>query len=266
MNLVSRRRRAFTLIEILVVVAIIALLVTILLPSLARAREQSKRAVCASNLHQMGLGCLSYASAHKGIGPFRGWFTYTISEIDREALGYGNETKKVLVNYGLLYGRWMVKSFDIMYCPSDNRTRDLPRTPSSGGTYGGVATVWDRYTRWTFGTYNYAVPLAKRGIYGPKLSGTNPYPKDKWSTGKNSMTEWVAAKEQELGIPPGSFKVPTIPVLMNDWAIGAWNLHQNGLNALYADGHVKYHKMKNPQIGSGSIAQYELWYQLSIKP
>jgi len=56
------RRKAFTLIELLVVVAIIALLISILLPSLARARELSKRAVCAANLKGIGTACATYAN------------------------------------------------------------------------------------------------------------------------------------------------------------------------------------------------------------
>ncbi|MCP4592758.1 MAG: prepilin-type N-terminal cleavage/methylation domain-containing protein [bacterium] len=59
-----KRRRVFgfTLIELLVVVAIIALLISILLPSLSRARELSKRLVCASNLSGAGKACKIYSS------------------------------------------------------------------------------------------------------------------------------------------------------------------------------------------------------------
>ena len=50
-----KERKGFTLIELLVVVAIIALLVAILVPALDKAREAANAAVCASNLHQLGL-------------------------------------------------------------------------------------------------------------------------------------------------------------------------------------------------------------------
>lgn len=57
--------RAFTLIEVLVVVAIIALLVAILLPSLTKAREQTRRTVCASNTRQIGIALNMYGMEHK---------------------------------------------------------------------------------------------------------------------------------------------------------------------------------------------------------
>ncbi len=61
----ATRARAFTLLEVLVVVAIIALLVAILVPSLQRAREQSKRTICLHNLRQLSMAWLQYAQAHR---------------------------------------------------------------------------------------------------------------------------------------------------------------------------------------------------------
>jgi prepilin-type N-terminal cleavage/methylation domain-containing protein/prepilin-type processing-associated H-X9-DG protein len=61
--------RAFTLIEVLVVVAILALLVAVLLPSLAAARQQSRRLLCATNLHTWGSAAQMYAHSHQGYIP-----------------------------------------------------------------------------------------------------------------------------------------------------------------------------------------------------
>jgi prepilin-type N-terminal cleavage/methylation domain-containing protein len=59
---VPAHRRRFTLIELLVVVAIIAVLAAMLLPVLGRAREQTRRAVCISNLRQWAIGIQMYSS------------------------------------------------------------------------------------------------------------------------------------------------------------------------------------------------------------
>lgn len=60
------RNCGFTLIEMLVVMSLISLLVAILLPALATARESSKTAVCLSNLKQIGIGPAMYAADNKG--------------------------------------------------------------------------------------------------------------------------------------------------------------------------------------------------------
>lgn len=54
------RRRGFTLVELLVVSAIIALLLGLLLPSLSRAREDGRRSVCLNNLHQIMIAVYGY--------------------------------------------------------------------------------------------------------------------------------------------------------------------------------------------------------------
>src|SRR3569623_1242117 len=63
------RRRGFTLVELLVVIGIIALLISILLPALNKAREASNRVVCGSNLPQFGVMYQLYAYLYRDLAP-----------------------------------------------------------------------------------------------------------------------------------------------------------------------------------------------------
>jgi len=84
----SRSKPGFTLVELLVVIGIIALLISILLPSLNAAREQGRTVKCLSNMKNMGLGMTMYMNDYKGrlmpseiepngvLTPGRFWFNF----------------------------------------------------------------------------------------------------------------------------------------------------------------------------------------------
>lgn len=63
------RLQKFTLIELLVIISIIAILASMLLPALKKAKEQSKKILCLSNLKQCGTGIVLYASDYDGFAP-----------------------------------------------------------------------------------------------------------------------------------------------------------------------------------------------------
>lgn len=84
----ERPRVGFTLIELLVVVAIIALLMSILLPSLRSAREQASGAACMSNLRQIMIGMSQYQQDSRGYMPLNCWSEYDWSVPKRDLWFY----------------------------------------------------------------------------------------------------------------------------------------------------------------------------------
>ena len=98
---------AFTLIELLVVIAIISLLVSILIPSLKRAKELTRRVVCSSNLHQMGVALVTYSADHKGDFPEGGRTGAAAYFSDFYGRGWKNS----------LYPKY-IQVPELCYCPS----------------------------------------------------------------------------------------------------------------------------------------------------
>ena len=129
------RRRAFTLVELLVVIGIIAILISVLLPTLSRARESAKRTQCLSNLRQISVFLNMYANANNQQVPLGAWsggdIGRNVAEGNNYHLSYvsnppdGDPPRKVrYVQLGLLIKAGYVKedraggSALIFFCPS----------------------------------------------------------------------------------------------------------------------------------------------------
>jgi len=120
-GLLMRKRGAFSLVELLVIVGILSVLLAILAPSLGRAKELARRAVCASNLKQIGTSVGAYAAQSREWLPTltgHGGTTLSVTHWVRwfYVEGYGDYC---YWNLGLLHKTHLATEGGLFYCPSE---------------------------------------------------------------------------------------------------------------------------------------------------
>jgi prepilin-type N-terminal cleavage/methylation domain-containing protein/prepilin-type processing-associated H-X9-DG protein len=211
-----RRRfgcKAFTLIELLVVIAIIAILAAILFPVFAQARETARKASCTSNLKQIGSGWMMYIQDYDEQTPMNAWTT------EGQDSGW-----RAIAFYRI---QPYVKNRQVIECPSDSSPwldwddHDRPQNGSPGTPEAprlGVA--------WMRGSYG----------YNASMGYTRPI---KISAISQPASAYVAFDAQYFYVEETHLQYYTWNKIAKDWNYGFEARHQNQINMLYADGHVK---------------------------
>ena len=173
-------RTAFTLIELLIVVAIIALLVSILLPSLTQARALTRRVICASNTRQIALGLHQYASddlhGHFPASPsgqnasltfelcappYGGQTDGDFAAEFRPRCFWGYDKQTGFFGMGLLYLYKFIDNPEAFYCPN------VENSPYVSWPNGWKASP---IPPWLFGGYYYRIFGQKQDQITPALT------------------------------------------------------------------------------------------------
>lgn len=178
------KKKNFTLIELLVVISIISILTSMLLPSLKKAREKTKRAVCLSNLSQMHKCNMMYGDDNNSImPPGNAVVNYNIGIISTEFI----RNSGVHESYGLayLYRQSYLDTADAFYCPSWTHPDFQKNKLNDSGTMGGYNDEdYPAPTRHYTTSYNYRGVFEDGEIRAPSLSldsSSTPYLGDHWT-------------------------------------------------------------------------------------
>jgi prepilin-type N-terminal cleavage/methylation domain-containing protein/prepilin-type processing-associated H-X9-DG protein len=159
MRLAPAQPRAFTLVELLVVIGIIAVLIAILLPTIAGARVSARRVACASNLHQIGIAIHNYANDNKGsipYGPkappmsFFNFYPVTGNVTSLISIETGEP-----VGLGLALERYLGTTNQVLFCPGSDQDDISERELAAFGTRQAQS---DYYYRHASGGDAYAEP------------------------------------------------------------------------------------------------------------
>lgn len=217
-------RRAFTLIEVLVVIAIIAVLAAILLPVFAQAKESAKRAACLSNMRQVGIAFGLYGNDVDDRFPDRRDLKGSLPGGYRPWTGWPASDPRS--GWAAVLLRPYGAGAEMHSCPSA-----LPRFAGEArvaqAAEHGLATMW----MWRFDRADEPVPL-------DNLWGKSP---------EQAVQDLRAAGDPIIGTPEGLADVElavdpyfprTIPSVPDE--LKGATTHPGGRNRLFADGHARY--------------------------
>jgi prepilin-type N-terminal cleavage/methylation domain-containing protein/prepilin-type processing-associated H-X9-DG protein len=205
----TKNRKGFTLIELLVVIAIIAILAAILFPVFARARENARRASCASNMKQIGLGIMQYTQDYDERMP--NWLVFEAG------------TPNLAIPWSFNIQPY-VKSTQLFSCPSN---------PDKATGYGGLRRNYA--ANFNGGDpYSSSATLKGEGAFAAWNYTAKPIPGFLISEFSTPSTTIAVSELRGPAIYEAMLSV--------DFSNGAnqlWNGHLATGNYLFMDGHVK---------------------------
>lgn len=240
-------RNGFTLIELLVVISIIAVLISILLPSLQKARESAQKSGCQSNSRQIAIGMHNYAADHRdtlppinSVEPKDNEF-YWHKLLGRKGYVPSGEPKPRPSSYDNTY-QAAAYTLNIWRCPSVTEEQMVNGgTPSATTGWGGGYGVNEGFVAW--------VPpaMARCGLIrdirygGGARLGQLKRPSHLWlvgdagrPTGNGHFLTWISIRPMANGDQVWI----TYPGNPTDVAQPATR-HALSANAAFADGHVQ---------------------------
>jgi prepilin-type N-terminal cleavage/methylation domain-containing protein/prepilin-type processing-associated H-X9-DG protein len=228
------KKSAFTLVELLIVIGIIALLISILLPALSRAREAASSIKCLANLHSIGLAMIQYTNDNHGYytatarggntnneatedfiywqQPRSFWNTTPGTQGNGEPLPIYNRTdNQRTLNNGALQ-KYMGSTFipGVWLCPSDTQahiaTYNLP---------GGLAT----FCKYPY-SYSMNILLDNKNVGNSGWSGYIGGGPIKSTSVRHPAACIMMAEESEVTINDGLFVIPGLGGSAPNWIIG----------------------------------------------